>query len=529
MPVLVGTSGWQYRDWRGRLYPQRLAQARWLEHYAERFATVESNNAFYRLPVAGELRRLGRADPARVRLRGQGEPLPDPPQAAARPRGAGRPPDGPRPPPRPEARPDPAPAPPTLKADPAALDRTLRAFPAGARVAVEPRHDSWWTDEVRDLLASARGRPVPGRQPPPRHTPVWRTADWTYLRLHEGRADPRPCYDRQALAAWADRLAGLVGPDADAYVYFNNDPGGCAVRDAVWFAEEATAAGLHPTRVPDPWRDPGGLDGSLSGPRPIVEVQMRDLIVTENITLDGVVDASAGWFSAVRLSLPRGSGVRGEEIARAGLAVGRWLAREGVLGRAAVDFVAVKGGDCWQSYALEINLRCGGTTHLLFALTSLTDGVYDRLAAEWRTRLGDLKYYAATDHLDNPAYTSLTPGRPARHRRGPRAGLGRARDRCRAAHGQRARRGRADRPDGDRRHARGGPYVLLPREGSRRRGGGRLRRSAAGKAIVESSKRGRSRRRLRAPHLTRRALRTCARIRHDGGDATVGIGEGGSC
>ena len=47
--------------------------------------------------------------------------------------------------------------------------------------------------------------------------------------------------------------------------------------------------------------------------------------------------------------------------------------------------------------------------HPLFALTSLTDGVYDPLAAEWRTRLGDLKYYAATDHLDNPAYTSLTP------------------------------------------------------------------------------------------------------------------------
>src|SRR6266568_332757 len=52
MPVLVGTSGWQYRDWRGRFYPERLAPSRWLEHYASRFATVESNNAFYRLPEA---------------------------------------------------------------------------------------------------------------------------------------------------------------------------------------------------------------------------------------------------------------------------------------------------------------------------------------------------------------------------------------------------------------------------------------------------------------------------------------------
>ena len=96
-------------------------------------------------------------------------------------------------------------------------------------------------------------------------------------------------------------------------------------------------------------------------------------------------------------------------IAAEALKVGRRLAREGVIGRAAVDFAAVERDGAWQSYALEINLRCGGTTHPLFALTSLTDGVYDPLAGEWRTRLGDLKYYAATDHLDSPAYQSLTP------------------------------------------------------------------------------------------------------------------------
>lgn len=98
-----------------------------------------------------------------------------------------------------------------------------------------------------------------------------------------------------------------------------------------------------------------------------------------------------------------------ERIAAESLKVGRRLAREGVIGRAAVDFAAVKHGDDWRPYALEINLRCGGTTHPLFALTTLTDGVYDPLAAEYRTRLGDIKHYAATDHLDSPAYRSLTP------------------------------------------------------------------------------------------------------------------------
>ena len=96
-------------------------------------------------------------------------------------------------------------------------------------------------------------------------------------------------------------------------------------------------------------------------------------------------------------------------IAAEGLKVGRRLAREGVIGRAAVDFATVRRDGAWESYALEINLRCGGTTHPLFALTSLTDGIYDPLAGEWRTRMGELKYYAATDHLDSPAYQSLTP------------------------------------------------------------------------------------------------------------------------
>ena len=99
-----------------------------------------------------------------------------------------------------------------------------------------------------------------------------------------------------------------------------------------------------------------------------------------------------------------------QQIAAEALKVGRRLAREGVIGRALgrLRRRAKEDGD-WQPYALEINLRCGGTTHPLFALTTLTDGVYDPLAGEYRTRLGDVKHYAATDHLDSPAYRSLTP------------------------------------------------------------------------------------------------------------------------
>lgn len=96
-------------------------------------------------------------------------------------------------------------------------------------------------------------------------------------------------------------------------------------------------------------------------------------------------------------------------IAVEALKVGRRLAREGAIGRCAVDFVAVRERDQWQPYAIEINLRCGGTTHPFMAISTLTDGIYDPLAGEFRTRLGDIKHYVATDHLDAPAYQALTP------------------------------------------------------------------------------------------------------------------------
>ena len=88
-PVRIGCSGWQYRDWRGVLYPEGVGQARWLERYAEVFDTVEVNATFYRLRLAERGRALGGADAAGLPLRAEGQPLPHPHEAAARHR-AGR-------------------------------------------------------------------------------------------------------------------------------------------------------------------------------------------------------------------------------------------------------------------------------------------------------------------------------------------------------------------------------------------------------------------------------------------------------
>lgn len=248
--VFVGTSGWQYKDWRDVLYPEGVPQRLWLEEYASGFATVESNNAFYRLPSRETFAQWRRRTPEGFvmavkasrflthikRLRDPEEPVARLMEHAA---GLGD-----------RLGPVLLQLPPTLKADATLLDDCLRCFPAGTRVAVEPRHDSWWVPEVRAVL-EARGAALCWADLHSRPAgPLWRTSDWGYLRLHAGRAQPWPRYGRQALSTWVGRLTAAWPGDCDMYVYFNNDPGGAAVRDAMAFARLATAAGAHVSRTP---------------------------------------------------------------------------------------------------------------------------------------------------------------------------------------------------------------------------------------------------------------------------------------
>ena len=89
--------------------------------------------------------------------------------------------------------------------------------------------------------------------------------------------------------------------------------------------------------------------------------------------------------------------------------IARRLASEGVIGRFAIDFVVVKRGDGgWDVFAIEINLRKGGTTHPFLTLQFLTGGAYEGDAARFMCRTG-AKHYVATDHLEAPGFESLTP------------------------------------------------------------------------------------------------------------------------
>jgi len=89
--------------------------------------------------------------------------------------------------------------------------------------------------------------------------------------------------------------------------------------------------------------------------------------------------------------------------------LGERLAREGVLGRFAVDFVVVRESDgSWTPYAIELNLRKGGTTHPFLTLQFLTDGRYDAEAGLFVTPQGREKHLVATDHLDSPELRALS-------------------------------------------------------------------------------------------------------------------------
>lgn len=141
--------------------------------------------------------------------------------------------------------------PPTLKIDLPALEETLDEFPDGVRVAVEFRHETWWSDEVREALTKRNVALCMADRFARPFTAVWKTADWTFLRFHEGIGRPHPCYTKKSMVPWAERLASEWGPDADIYVYFNNDPRACALRDAIVFHDLLLDVGLHPTRVPN--------------------------------------------------------------------------------------------------------------------------------------------------------------------------------------------------------------------------------------------------------------------------------------
>jgi uncharacterized protein YecE (DUF72 family) len=224
----VGTSGYQYRHWRGSFYPGHLPVDRWFAYYAARFDTVEIDATFYGLPEAGVFDAWREQAPPGFRYAlkysryaTHWKHLASPEEALERFLERAE---------RLRARLGPilVQLPPRWHADAARLDAFLRAAPRRHRYAVELRDASWLCEQVYAVLRR-RGAALVIHDLLERH-PDLLTADFAYLRFHGHRYGGS--YPHQALAAQARRIRRWLRTGRDVYVYFNNDRGGHAPRNA---------------------------------------------------------------------------------------------------------------------------------------------------------------------------------------------------------------------------------------------------------------------------------------------------------
>jgi len=224
----IGTSGWQYADWRGRFYPEDVPQREWLEYYAGRFETVEVNNSFYRLPERDTFRAWRDRTPEGFivtvkasRFITHLKRLKDPEEPVEllweRATGLGD-----------RLGPVLFQLPPRFPVDVPRLKELVAVLPERLRAAFEFRDPSWYTRDVFDLIDGRGAALVWPHRPRDRMT-LPALGGWVYVRFHQGSMRG-PDYRRDTLRRWASRIAAA---DADeAFVYFNNDQGGAAIRDA---------------------------------------------------------------------------------------------------------------------------------------------------------------------------------------------------------------------------------------------------------------------------------------------------------
>jgi uncharacterized protein YecE (DUF72 family) len=219
--VAVGASGYSYKEWKGPFYPKDLPAAKMLAYYGERFPTVEINSTFYQMPKKEALdTQASQVPPAftfafkapgrithQKRLKDVAAPVAHLWETVAT-LGA-------------QLGPVLYGLPPNMKKDVGRLADVLAMTPAGRRVAVEFRHESWFDDETYAALRQA-GAALCIADTEEFTVPWVATAPWGYLRLR--RVD----YPAAELAAWAAKIRGAGW--TDAVVYFKHEDEGHAPR-----------------------------------------------------------------------------------------------------------------------------------------------------------------------------------------------------------------------------------------------------------------------------------------------------------
>jgi len=219
MKLYVGTSGFSYPPWRGSFYPPELPEQQLLGFYAKRFATVEINNTFHRMPKAELLERWAGQVPPDFRFALKApqrithwQRLRDTDEAVSYFFGVA----GVL---RQRLGPVLFQIPPDLPKDLALLRGFLRSLPLKYyRVAFEFRHPSWFDAEVEELLRRNGVALCLADGQNEFEVPLWASADWGYLRLR------RPEYPVQLLEEWLRRLAEL--PWREVFIFFKHEDEG---------------------------------------------------------------------------------------------------------------------------------------------------------------------------------------------------------------------------------------------------------------------------------------------------------------
>ena len=215
----IGTSGYNYKEWRGSFYPSDLPEQEMLKFYAQQFGTVEINYTFYRMPTVRTLQAWAKETPdgfaitlkapRRItheqRLRDSGDSLTyfcDTAKVLKQRLGALL-----------------FQLPPFLKKDLARLEDFLHQLPPGFRAAFEFRNPTWFADDVYECLRRFDvALCIADREE--RLAPFEQTAHFGYFRLR------RPDYTDEDLAAWAQRLVDASAPWKDVFVYFKHEAAG---------------------------------------------------------------------------------------------------------------------------------------------------------------------------------------------------------------------------------------------------------------------------------------------------------------
>ena len=230
--IRIGCSGWNYRHWRGRFYPEKLAMKRWFAFYAEHFDTVEINNSFYRLPQPATVEGWRDQAPAgfcyavkanryltqALKLTHCEEPM-ERMMASFRHFG-------------PTLGPVLYQLPPSLALNLERLENFLQLQPGDIVPVFEFRHPSWYVDQVYRLL-DAHGAGFCVHDMAGSASPRVAVGKAAYVRFHGGKGKYWGRYTDEQLLGWADWMSEQARGGRAVWAYFNNDSDVAAIDDAL--------------------------------------------------------------------------------------------------------------------------------------------------------------------------------------------------------------------------------------------------------------------------------------------------------